>query len=59
MKKIYIIPSMTTITVNVTSPLLEGSLKISGEEKSEVADGGFTKGQGSWGDVWGSNDDEE
>ena len=56
MKKIYLTPQTIVVNVELEGRLLDGSLKIDGSQKSEVSEGGFTKDQGSWGNIW---DDEE
>ena len=59
MKKIYMIPTTTTVAVNVVSSILEGSLQMINDTTS---DGGWVKGdRGSrssrqdynvWNDDW-------
>lgn len=61
MKKIYQTPALTVVKLQVVSHLMDissgGSASINRER---VTDGdGFTKGQGTWGDVWGSDDDDK
>lgn len=51
MKKIYMIPTVTTVAVNVKSKILEGSLPKDGTTTVEDGNGGWTKESGDW-DIW-------
>lgn len=57
-KKTYTVPMTTTFTVHMESHLLDGSVKIDGSKSAASDKGGWTKDQGSWGDIWDSDDDE-
>ncbi|MBE6255362.1 MAG: hypothetical protein E7105_07620 [Prevotella sp.] len=60
MKKIYQAPAMIAVKLHVENHLMDLSGGGSASIKSGETDGdGFTKDQGSWGNLWGSNDDEE
>jgi len=52
MKKTYIIPTMTTVAVNVVSSVLEGSLKMDGTTVTGES-GGWTKEYNNdWANIW-------
>jgi len=57
MKKIYSTPQLLIVNVEIHGSLLQVISKSEKEIKSENA--GLTKESGSWGDVWGSDDDDE
>ena len=57
MKKIYLTPLTSVIHIQASQMIAE-SLDIKSGTVTEESDV-MTKDQGSWGDVWGSDDDEE
>ena len=56
MKRIYLTPQTTIVKIGLEQRLLADSLKIHNKEIDADA---MTKDQGSWGNVWGSDDDDE
>ncbi|MBR1683306.1 MAG: hypothetical protein IJ700_08165 [Bacteroidaceae bacterium] len=51
-KKIYIIPTATTVAVNVVTSILDGSL-AKGSATVEGTAGGWTKEDNAdWNDIW-------
>lgn len=55
-EKIYIAPAMQVVQVNATSIVATSKLDV---DTNKTTGTQFTKDQGSWGDIWGSDDDDE
>lgn len=54
-EKIYIAPAMQVVHVNGTSIVATSKLDV---DTNKTTGTQFTKEQGSWGDIWGSDDEE-
>ena len=54
MKKIYSTPQTTIVKIGLEQRLLADSLKIHNKEINADA---MSKEQGSWGDIWGSDEE--
>ena len=55
MKKKYIIPVLYIVQTATHQMIANSKLDV---DPSKSVDANMTKDQGSWGDVWGSDDDE-
>lgn len=55
-EKIYIAPAMQVVHVNGTSIVATSKLDV---DTNKTTGTQFTKDQGSWGDIWDSDDDDE
>lgn len=54
MKKTYKIPALNTIAVNATQMIAESRLEVN---QSKTTGTQYTKESGSWGDIWGSDEE--
>ena len=56
MKKKYIIPVLNIVQTATYQMVAVSKLDVDSEKTTSTQ---YTKDQGSWGDVWGSDDDDE
>ena len=57
MKKIYLKPTVETVSINLQRTILDGSLPKNDAEVSGGS-GGWTKQNTGWDDIWGSGDED-
>ncbi len=60
MKKIYLAPETLSVTIATQSLIANSldSLNVNKSGESVSKGNAWTKDQGSWGDIWDSDDDE-
>lgn len=57
MKKIYLKPTVETVSINLQRTILDGSL-LKNEAEVSGSSGGWTKQNNGWDDIWGSGDED-
>lgn len=57
MKKIYLKPTVETVSINLQRTILDGSL-LKNENTVTGGSGGWTKQDNGWGDIWDSADED-
>ena len=57
MKKIYLKPTVETVSINLQRTILDGSL-LKNEGTVSGGSGGWTKQDKGWGDIWDSGDED-
>lgn len=57
MKKIYLKPTVETVSINLQRTILDGSL-LKNEGTVSGVSGGWTKQNNGWDDIWDSGDED-
>ena len=57
MKKIYLKPTVETVSINLQRTILDGSL-LKNEGTVSDGSGGWTKQDKGWGEIWDSGDED-
>ena len=57
MKKIYLRPTVETVSINLQRTILDGSL-LKNEDTVSGDSGGWTKQNNGWDDIWDSADED-
>ncbi len=58
MKKIYLKPTVETVSINLQRTILDGSLPKNDGVTVSGGSGGWTKQNNGWDDIWDSGDED-